>query len=566
MKKDIIIEKLSGHDKEAFVGKVNLKKGDKISKGDVVLTVESGKGTFAIQSEFTGEIINLTVNEGDLLKKGDKIGEINASSDQVSGEEKQTYSFGLAKPQNKTMEVDLLVIGGGPGGYVAAIRGAQRGLKVAIIEEDRLGGTCLNYGCIPTKAMISSAKVIENIKSSDAHGISVNHYEIDLSKIVERKNKVVNQLVGGIEYLMNSNEIDYIKGRAQVHEDRSISVQTKKFNYKFTYKNLILALGSKPSRLPIEGAHDEDILTSEELLNLEKIPNSITIIGGGVIGMEFAFIFNALGSKVNIVEYTPQILGILDSDVADVVKNSAKEKGIQIYEEAKAVSIKNTLNGKKLLEVEIQGKIHHLSSDHIAMATGRKANLDSLDLEKLQVKLNAKENGILVDDFMKTSAENIYAVGDVTNIIQLAHVASHQGIVAVDNICSIPHSVNYQTIPSAIFVSPEVGHVGLSEKLAKEKALDIVVSKFPFAANGKAVAMGEMEGFVKLIADKKTKTLLGGTIVGPHATELMAILSNLVTQKIAADEAIKVIYAHPTASESIHEAILMLEGQGIHFA
>lgn len=566
MNKDIIIEKLNGHDKEAIVGKLNKKSGDNISAGEVIMTVESSKGTFPIKSEFTGKILNLTISEGDTVKKGEKIGEMDADSSASSNEKKQGYTFGIAKPIDKSVDVDLLVIGGGPGGYVAAIRGAQNGLKVALIEEDRLGGTCLNYGCIPTKAMISSVNIIESIKSSKLHGITVTDFDINLEKMVERKDSVVDQLVGGIEHLMNSNSIEYINGRAKVNEDKTIVVNTKKYNYKFTYKNLILALGSKVSTLPIEGADDKDILTNEELLNLKEIPKSLTIIGGGVIGMEFAFIYNSLGTKVNVIEYAPQILGLLDSDVADVIKDSAKEKGINIYENAKAVAIKNTLDGFKLLEVEIEGKIHHISSEKLAMATGRKANLESLDLNALDVKLNEKGNGILVDEFMKTSAKNIYAVGDVTNIIQLAHVASHQGIVAVDSICSASHKIDYNAIPSAIFVSPEVGHVGLSEKAAKECSMDIIVSKFPFIANGKAIAMGESEGFVKLIADKNTKTILGGTIVGPHATDLMAVLSNLVAQKTTVEKAIDVIYAHPTSSESIHEALLMLEGKGIHFA
>ncbi|MBP2028149.1 dihydrolipoamide dehydrogenase [Acetoanaerobium pronyense] len=566
MNKDIIIEKLNGHDKEAIVGKLNKKSGDNISAGEVIMTVESSKGTFPIKSEFTGKILNLTISEGDTVKKGEKIGDMDADSSSSSNEKKQGYTFGIVKPIDKSVDVDLLVIGGGPGGYVAAIRGAQNGLKVALIEEDRLGGTCLNYGCIPTKAMISSVNIIESIKSSNSHGITVNDFDINLEKMVERKDSVVDQLIGGIEHLMNSNSIEYINGRAKVNEDKTIVVNTKKYNYKFTYKNLILALGSKVSTLPIEGADDKDILTNEELLNLKEIPKSLTIIGGGVIGMEFAFIYNSLGTKVNVIEYTPQILGLLDSDVADVIKDSAKEKGINIYENAKAVAIKNTLDGLKLLEVEIKGTIHHISSEKLAMATGRKANLESLDLNALDVKLNEKGNGILVDEFMRTSAENIYAVGDVTNIIQLAHVASHQGIVAVDSICSASHKIDYNAIPSAIFVSPEVGHVGLSEKAAKECSTDIIVSKFPFIANGKAIAMGESEGFVKLIADKNSKTILGGTIVGPHATDLMAVLSNLVAQKTTVEKAIDVIYAHPTSSESIHEALLMLEGKGIHFA
>ena len=250
MEKQIIIEKLNGHDKEAIVGKCHKKPGEQVAEGEVLITVESSKGSFAIKSDYEGKLIKLDIDEGDTVKKGQSIGIIEASKEPA--EKKPAYSFGIAKAVDKDMAFDVIVIGGGPGGYVAAIRAAQSGLKTAVIEADKLGGTCLNYGCIPTKAMISSIGIIDNIKQAHNHGISTGEIEIDFTRLIERKNEVVDQLVGGIEHLMGANDIEFIHGKAEILDDKKIKVNTKKFNYKLEYKNLILALGSKPSYLPIE--------------------------------------------------------------------------------------------------------------------------------------------------------------------------------------------------------------------------------------------------------------------------------------------------------------------------
>lgn len=579
MKESIVIEKLNGHDKEGKIGKILKKPGDQVLVGDLMFTIESGKGAINVKSSWEGTILELKINEGETVKKGQTVGSVDstgtgsgqgsaASTGKQAGGQPASkgYSFGLAKPESVTLDVDVLIIGGGPGGYVAAIRGAQEGLRVALIEEDRLGGTCLNYGCIPTKAMANSVSVLNNIKLSENHGISVGEVRLDFGKLMSRKEDVVNQLVDGIEHLMEAHGIEYINGRAFVDEQGGIRVHTKRTHYQFKYKNLILALGSKPASLPIPGSQLPDILTSEDLLSMNEIPKSITIIGGGVIGMEFAFIYRALGAEVNVVEFLPQILNILDEDVAEVIKTSAEEKGIKIFENAKALGIQNTLDGSKLLEVEINGEPTSICSQKVAMAVGRRANLESMDLEKLGVQLNERNNGIVVNNFMQTNVAQIYAIGDVTNKIQLAHVASHQGMVAIDHILGHSHEMDYQFVPSAIFTNPEIGNVGMSEKEAQKQGLEILVGKFPFVANGKALTMDEPEGFVKIIADGHSKIILGGAVVGIHATDLMSVLTNLIVSKTHMDEAAKVIYAHPTTSESIHEAILMLDNRGIHFA
>lgn len=564
MKYDLIIDKLSGHDNSGKVGKINKKAGVAINIGDIIFTIESGKGTISFESKYKGVLEQLLVSEGDTVKKDQIVGKVEGES--VQTPPASPYSFGIAKPMQKNYEVDIAIVGGGPGGYVCAIRAAQGGKKVLLIEEDKLGGTCLNYGCIPTKALVSSIDILEKVKHAQKYGLEAGEVKFTLEKIMQRKNEVVNTLVSGIEHLIKVNRIEYINGRAEVEDSETLKVKNKSVNNTIKFKKLVIATGSKPVILPIEGADSGDILTSQELLKLTKVPSSITIIGGGVIGMEFAFIYSVLGAKVNVVEYFPQILNAMDEDAADIVRASAAQRGINIYEGAKAVSIKTALEGMKIVEINDNNQSKYLVSEKVAIAVGRKANLESLDLAKLGVELNEKHNGILVDSHMKTSNPNIYAIGDITNIIQLAHVASHQGIVAADHINGIENEINYDLVPSAIFTTPEIGHVGLTEKAAHSKAIDYIIGKFPLIANGKAQAMGETEGFVKLIASKETRKIIGGTIVGVHATDMLSTISNIIASGLTIDKAAHVIYAHPTTAEAIHEALLLLDGKGIHFA
>lgn len=578
MKYDLVIEKLSGHDTSGKVGKINKKPGDSLNSGDVIFTIESGKGTIKFTSQYKGVLEQLSIIEGDIIKKGQVVGNVEgeliegineAKATQIksqSGQNKTAYSFGLAKPVSKSYNVDVAIVGGGPGGYVAAIRAAQGGKKVLIIEENRLGGTCLNYGCIPTKALVSSIDALEKIRRSESFGIEVGEVKFSIEKIMNRKSEVVNTLVSGIEHLMNAHEIEYLNGKAEVKDSETLTVKNKSIDATIKFQKLIIATGSKTAILPIEGADSEDILTSQDLLELTEVPSSLTIIGGGVIGMEFAFIYNALGTKVNVVEFFPQILNNMDADVAEVIRTSAIEKGINIFESAKASSIKSALDGTKIVEINENNISKYLISERVAMAVGRKANLESLDLTKLGVELNERRNGIMVDANMRTSNPNVYAIGDITNKIQLAHIASHQGIVAADNINGIENEMCYDLVPSAIFTMPEVAHVGLNEKDAGAQNLDYLTGKFPLMANGKAQAMGETEGFVKLVADRETRKIIGGTIVGVHATDMLSTISNIIASGLTIDKAAHVIYAHPTTAESIHEALLNIDGRGIHFA
>lgn len=468
---------------------------------------------------------------------------------------------------SECISCDVAIIGGGPAGYVSAIRCAQNGLKTVLIEKDRLGGTCLNKGCIPTKTLVSIAGFLNRLNRADDFGVSIQGFQYSLEKIRERKQQIVSSLVQGIEFLMKKNKINLIYGNAAATEAGVLTVEGSK--KKVRYKNLILATGSVPSTLPIPGADAADILDSDDLLELQEIPESLAIIGGGVIGMEFAFIYAALGCKVQVVEFMPQILNLVDADVASVVKRSARKMGIQILESAKALGIESTPDGSKRIIMERKGKQESLVAERVAVAVGRRANLDAVDLKKLGVELNDRKNGIRVNEKMQTTNPSVYAVGDVTSQIMLAHAASRQGILAADHIAGKfsdkARGLDLHLIPSAIFTCPEIGHIGYSEKEAKEKNMDVMTGKFPFRANSKAAAMQETEGFVKVIADKSTREIIGMTLVGPDATELLSLAANLVTCRITIDQASQVIYAHPTLSEAISEAILDTEGKAIHF-
>ena len=572
MRVEICVEKLSGHDTEGKLGKIEVAVGDEIKSGDLLFAIESGKGSVKSKSKYDGKVVEIAAKTGDTLKKGAVVlvieGQASQENTRVSSADAkpQGYSFGIAKPKKEVITADIAIVGGGPGGYVAAIRGAQLGKRVVLIEEDRMGGTCLNYGCIPTKALAHSTKVLRHIQDAENYGFNVASFDINMERVIERKSEVVDTLVGGIEHLMEANDIQVVKGTALLESDTQIKVENKKVSATINFENLIIATGSEVSYINIEGHDLDSIITSKDALELKEVPKSITIIGGGVIGMEFAFIFNALGSEVHVIEYLPEILALLDQDAADVIRASADAKGIKVHAGACAAGIYETENQMMMTSYQKEGQMHYVATEKVMMAVGRRARIENLNLEELGVDLNERENGIKVDAHMRTTNERIYAIGDVTNIVQLAHVASHQGIVAVECIAGLDSEMHYDLIPSAIFTSPEVGHVGLTEKSAAEQGLDIKVSHFHFAANGKSVAMGETEGFVKIISSPETETILGATIVGANGTDMIATLSNLIADATKLEAAAKIIYAHPTAAESVHEAILGALDKGLHNA
>ncbi len=571
----ITLNKLSGEDKKARVGKILVQEGDCIKAGEGLFHTESSKGNFLVKSEYDGIIKKLCVQEGETVALGQEIGEIEVekssappNSPQNSPQEnKKTfqYTFGLAQPKKEEISCDIAILGGGPGGYVAAIRGAQLGATVVLIEKEKIGGTCLNVGCIPTKTYVKSAHLMDEICHSKEFGILTTHPALDLSLVRKRKNEVVDRLVGGIRYLLDKANVRVVQGEGKITEDGSIIVKNAKTDAVIHPGKIILATGSAPARLPIPGAELPGVLTNHEVLELTEIPKSMVIIGGGVIGMEFAMIFQSFGCKVTVVEFMDRILFNFDEDLVAVIEEACRERGIELIPSAKVVEIAEADDGTNIVTYTKGEQRKYLVGEKVLMAVGRKALIPEDAVAAFDLELNERQNGIKVDNRMRTSNDKVFAIGDVTNIIQLAHIASHQGVIAAENIMGLDSTMEYNAVPSAVFLSPEIGIVGLCEKEAAEQQIPHQVTLFPFAANGKALSQGETKGFVKILSDPEQKIILGAAVIGPGATDLIAHFSPLIKEKMDYTKLKHMILAHPTTAESIHEAILGIEGGAIHF-
>jgi len=462
-------------------------------------------------------------------------------------------------------DYDIVIIGGGPGGYVAAIRGAQLGAKVCLIEKEKLGWTCLNAGCIPTKALYKNAEIINTLKHIDEFGIGVSGFNIDVEKIQSRKQGVIDQLVGGIGQLVKSNNIDLVNGLATLKDKNTISVMfSDDTTREITGKNIIIATGSAPSIPPIPGADSEGLYTSNEILNFDKLPESLVVIGGGVIGMEFACIFNAMGSKVTVMEFLPSILATVDSDLTKRLTPSLKKRGIDLNVSTGVTKIEKSASGYTVFAEGKKGEIQ-VEAEKVLIAIGRKPLTDGLNLESLGIEYDRK--GIKVDEKFETSIKGVYAIGDVNGKIMLAHAASHQGEVVVEEIMGV-HSKHSEVIPGCIFIFPEISSVGITEDEAKLKGIEYKTSKFMFGANGKALTLGESEGMVKVISqvvDGKN-IIVGVHIMGPHASDLIHEGVLAVSNEMDIESIVSTVHAHPTLSEAFHEATSGILGRAIHLA
>lgn len=451
---------------------------------------------------------------------------------------------------------DLLIIGAGPGGYVAAIYAAKNGLRTTLAEQSKLGGTCLNIGCIPTKALVKSSEVYHSIRNASDFGIRTNgDASVDMKQVIARKDKIVRRLVSGVGFLLKKNEITVISGKASFIDEGTVAVAGDK-NYTVKAKDIIIATGSKITEVTIPGIDLPFVLNSTTALSCSELPESITIIGGGVIGMEFAFIYRRFGVEVHVVEFMDRILSMLDSDVSKEIEDIAAKGSIKLHTGSKVTNIQSSADGKAVIAYEDKNGEHVLVSDKVLAAIGREPDMTGLAVENSGVLLNDRGRGIRVDAAMRTNKSNIYAIGDVTDIMQLAHVASHQGIVAVDNILGRHREMNYLAVPNVIFTAPEIASVGIGENQAGENKRNIAVSKFSYAGNGKALTMNETRGFIKLIKDKDTDRIIGGSIIGADASSLISALTLAVENGFTEKEITKTIFPHPTTGEVIHEAAL----------
>ena len=458
---------------------------------------------------------------------------------------------------------DVIVIGSGPGGYVTAIRASQLGFNTAIVEKESLGGVCLNWGCIPTKALLKSAEVYNYLKKSEDYGISAENVSSDFDKVINRSRSVADTMSKGVNFLMKKNKITVIKGYATINSDKTITIQDKKDSYIISGSHVIIATGARSREINSLVQNGKNIIGYREAMTLEKQPKDLIIVGSGAIGVEFAYFYNSLGTNVTLVEYLPKIAPLEDDDISKELQKILKKQGVKIMTSSELIESEAT---KDKVDVKIKdpnGEIINMTADIVLSAVGIKSNIEGLGLENLEIK--TEKDKILVDDFYKTNVDGFYAIGDVVNGPALAHVASAEGITCIEKIKGMSvNPLDYGNIPGCTYCKPEIASVGLTEKQAIENGYDIKVGKFPFTASGKAQSSGNSEGFVKVIFDSKYGEWLGCHMIGSNVTEMIS--EAVVGRKLetTGHEILKAVHPHPTLSEAVMEAVADAYDEVIH--
>jgi dihydrolipoamide dehydrogenase len=468
----------------------------------------------------------------------------------------------------ENFDTDLIVIGAGPGGYVAAIRAAQLGARVTVVEKEFLGGTCLNWGCIPSKAMIAGVHALHFVKHAGDFGVEVKgDVSLDFEKYSARRNKIVTTLRGGVGMLFKKNKITHVEGLARMVDPHTVEVEKDGAKTTLRAKNVILAMGSKIIVPPIpglKGGRDEGIWTSDDAVTAPFVPKSMLIIGGGVIGVEFGYVFNGLGTQVTVVEMLPRVIPMMDEDLGNELGKLLGRQGVKLMTGSAVEKMEKTKTGWKVT-VKTGTESAEIEVDVVLVAVGRRAFTDDLGLEKVGVKLHRL--GVEVDESLRTSVPNVFAIGDVTGRIQLAHVASYEGTIAAENaVKGSEKKADYRAVPNCIYTVPEVASVGLTEGQAREQGFDVVVGKFAFRPLGKAMAAGEQDGFVKVVSEKKYGELLGVHVIGAHATDLIAQAVVAIKLEATVDVMVDTIHAHPTMTEAFLEAYEDTHGMAVHKA
>ena len=468
----------------------------------------------------------------------------------------------------KNFGYDLIVLGGGPGGYVAAIRGAQLGMKVALVEGERLGGVCLNWGCIPTKALLRSSEVHHILKNLDEFGFSAKEISFDISKVVKRSRNVAKQLSSGVEHLLKKNKVELLNGFGKISgaNGRLRNVEVKDKDGKLINvagKNIIIATGARARLLPGIETDGDSIWTYKEAMVPSALPESLLIIGSGAIGVEFASFYNDMGVDVTLVEVLDRILPVEDHEISTFAKKTFMKHGIKIKTSSKVVGIKKDAKGIDV-SIDANGVVDSLKVDKIILAVGIIANTEGIGLEKTKIK--TERGHIVIDQWCETDEPGIFAIGDVTGGPWLAHKASHEGVVCVEKIAGIKgvHPLNMHNIPGCTYSRPQIASVGMTQTKAESDGYDVKIGKFPFMGNGKAIALGEMEGFVKTIFDNKTGELLGAHMIGAEVTEMIQGYTVARTLETTEAELLSTVFPHPTLSEMMHESVLEAYGRAIH--
>jgi len=469
-------------------------------------------------------------------------------------------------------EYDVVILGGGPGGYVAAIRAAQLGLKTAIVERNKLGGTCLHKGCIPTKALLRSAEVYRTTKGSEEFGVETNEVTLNLVKVQERKDKIVSQLHNGVQHLMKKGKIDVFEGTGRILGPSifsplpgtiSVEMNNGEENEMLIPKNVVIATGSRPKQLPGIEADGHFVMTSDEALDMEALPKSILIIGGGVIGVEWASLLSDFGVDVTILEYAEALIPAEDKEISREMQRLFKKRGIKVITSAKVLPDTIKTGDGVVLLAEVKGEVKEYSAEKLLISVGRQANIEGIGLENTDIGVD--KGFITTNEYYQTNESHIYAIGDCIGGVQLAHVASHEGMTAIEHIANKePNPLSYSHIPTCIYSYPEAAKVGLTEEEARNKGYQIKTGKFSFRSIGKALVFGEVDGFVKMIVDEATNDLLGVHMIGPHVTDLISEASLARVLDATPWEIGQTIHPHPSLSEAVGEAAWLIEGKAIH--
>ena len=457
---------------------------------------------------------------------------------------------------------DLIILGSGPGGYVAAIRASQRGVKTAIIEKESLGGICLNWGCIPTKALIKSAEVFDYLKHAEDYGLKIKEYDKDFNAVINRSRNVANTMSKGVNFLMKKNKIDVIIGHGTLLPGKKVLVQSENEEKEVSAEHIIIATGARARELTNLKPDGKKIIEYRKAMTLEKQPKKMVIVGSGAIGVEFAYFYNAMGTEVTIVEYQPRIVPVEDEDISKQMEKIFVKSGIKVLTSSEVKEVQE--NGKTLkVVIEKDGKSSDIDADVVLSAVGIKANIENIGLEELG--LNIENDKIVVDSFYNTNVPGYYAIGDVTVGQSLAHVASAEGIICVEKIAGLEvDKLDYENIPGCTYSQPEIASVGLTELQAKEKGYELKVGKFPFTASGKAQASGTPDGFIKVIFDAKYGEWLGCHMIGSGVTDMIAEAVLGRKLETTGHEVLKSVHPHPTMSEAVMEAVADAYGEVIH--
>ena len=575
MAKKVLMPQLGLTMEEGEISAWKVQEGDQVAVGDILAEISTDKLTNDLVSEFEGKVLKIVAKEGEDIPVKGLLAWIGEEGESLPSDKEEDRA-GQAEPDKESHaghvgqegpaeKVKVLVIGAGPGGYVAAIRAAQLGAEVTIVEKENIGGTCLNVGCIPTKALLHSGQLYQSIlKDSKQNGIDVDGVSFDWNRVVAKKDEVVKQLVGGVKSLLKKNKIKTVLGEGSLAKDKIVSVKKADGSIEnLAYDKLILATGSVPSIPPIPGVKDnEDCIDSTAALSLTDLPKKVVIIGGGVIGIEFATVFSNFGSEVIVLEAMPKILPLMDEEMSKKLRAFMEKDGVVIQTEAKVLEVRKKESVNEVI-AEIRGKQISFEADKVLVAVGRRTATDMLKMDDYMM---ANDRGrITVNEYLETNLPDVYAIGDCVGKIMLAHIASDMGEIAAENAMGARRVFSDKTNPSCVYTNVEFAGVGFSEAQLKERGIDYQLGIFPLVGNGKALIDNGGKGEIRILTSKEYKEVLGVHILGPRATDLIAEAALMLGLEATAEDVIHTIHAHPTLSEAVREAMLATEGRAIHY-